>query len=132
MTTVLFACIQNAGRSQMAAAFFNELADPARARALSAGTRPAAAVHAGVVEALREVGIELGAVKPQLLSAALAERADWLITMGCGEECPVVPGARREDWPLLDPAGQPPERVRQIRDEIRTRVARFVAEQGFG
>jgi arsenate reductase len=132
MTTIIFACIQNAGRSQMAAAFFTELADPARARALSAGTRPAGAVHAGVVETLREVGIELGAVKPQRLTEELAASADWLITMGCGEECPVVPGARREDWPLPDPAGQPPQRVREIRDEIRARVARFVGEQGFG
>ncbi len=132
MTTVLFACVQNAGRSQMAAAFFTELADPARARALSAGTRPARAVHAAVVETMREVGIELAGVTPQLLTPALAAQAGWLVTMGCGEECPVVPGARREDWPLPDPAGQPPDRVREIRDEVRARVARFVAEQGFG
>jgi arsenate reductase len=132
MKTAIFACIQNAGRSQMAAAFFNELANPARARALSAGTRPARTVHPEVIETLREVGIELGSVKPQPLTEALAEGADWLITMGCGEECPVVPGARREDWPLPDPAGQSSERVREIRDEIRARVARFVAEHGFG
>ena len=131
MTTVIFACIQNAGRSQMAAAFFTELADPLRARALSAGTRPAAAVHAGVVETLREVGIELSGVTPQLLTENLAAGAGWLITMGCGEECPVLQGVRREDWPLPDPAGQPPERVREIRDEVRTRVARFVADQRF-
>jgi arsenate reductase len=132
VTTIVFACIQNAGRSQMAAAFFNELADPARARALSAGTRPARTVHPEVALTLREVGIELGTVKPQHLAEALEKGADWLITMGCGEECPVVPSAQRQDWPLPDPAGQPPERVREIRDEIRSRVAHFVAEQGFG
>jgi arsenate reductase len=130
MTTVVFACIQNAGRSQMAAAFFNQLADPARARALSAGTRPAQGVHEAVVETMREVGIELAGVVPQRLTPERAAGAAWLVTMGCGEECPVVPGARRDDWPLPDPAGQPPARVREIRDEIRARVARFVDEQG--
>jgi arsenate reductase len=119
---VLFACVGNAGRSQMAAAWFNALADPARARAESAGTRPADAVHPGVIAVMREAGIDLSGGQPQRLTAELAARSDRLITMGCSEECPVVPGVAREDWPLDDPAGLPIERVRAIRDEIRARV----------
>ena len=131
MNTILFACVQNAGRSQIAAAFFEQLANPALARAESAGTRPAARVHPEVVEAMREVGSDLSDARPTFLSPELAATADWLITMGCGDECPVVPGLRRDDWPLPDPAGQPPERVRQIRDQIRERVSQLVAEQGW-
>ena len=131
MTTVIFACVHNAGRSQMAAAFFAELADPARARAVSAGTQPGERVHPEVVEAMREVGIDLSAQKPRLLTQELAQDAQWLVTMGCGDECPFVPGVRRDDWPLPDPKGQPRERVREIRDEVRARVARLVAEQGW-
>ena len=93
-TTVLFACVQNAGRSQIAAALFNRHADPARARAISAGTRPAPAVHPVVAEALREIGIETAGAVPRRLTPELAAGAGWLITMGCGDECPVVPGAR--------------------------------------
>jgi arsenate reductase (thioredoxin) len=106
----------------MAAAWFNALADPAKARAESAGTHPADAVHPVVVEAMREDGIDLSRERPRLLTPALAARAQRLITMGCGDECPVVPGVARDDWPLDDPADQPVERVRAIRDEIRTRV----------
>jgi arsenate reductase len=131
MKKVIFACIQNAGRSQMAAAFFEQLANPAFAHAISAGTRPAAHVHPEVVAAMREVGRDLSAVAPTLLTPELAAGADWLITMGCGDECPVVPGARRDDWPLPDPAGQSAERVREIRDEIRERVRSFVAREGW-
>jgi len=131
VNTILFACVQNAGRSQIAAAFFEQLANPALARAESAGTRPAARVHPEVVEAMREVGIDLSDARPTLLSPELAANAQWLITMGCGDECPVVPGLRRDDWPLPDPAGQPPERVRQIRDQIRERVSQLIAEQGW-
>ena len=131
MKTVLFACIQNAGRSQIAAAFFAQMANPELARALSAGTRPAARVHPEVVETMREVGIHLSGAVPALLTPELAERAQWLVTLGCGDECPVVPGVRREDWPLADPAGQPVERVREIRDEIRERVWRLVAREGW-
>jgi arsenate reductase len=127
METVIFACVHNAGRSQMAAAFFNALADPARARAISAGTRPASRVHPEVVEVMREIGIDLSGAAPQLLTHELAERAQLLVTMGCEEDCPVVPGLRREDWPLADPKGQPIERVRAIRDEIRDRVAALLA-----
>lgn len=117
---VLFACVHNAGRSQMAAAIFNALA-AGQARATSAGTQPAASVNPVVLEALREIGIEHHAI-PQKLTPELAAQAQVLVTMGCGDACPVVPGARREDWPLPDPKGQPIERVREIRDEIEKRV----------
>lgn len=132
MTTVIFACVHNAGRSQMSAAFFNRLADPAKARAVSAGTQPGARVHPEVVEAMAELGIDLSSGRPQLLTEALAREAQWLVTMGCGDACPVVPGLRRDDWPLPDPKGQPVERVREIREVIRRRVAAFVAENGWG
>ena len=127
--TVVFACVANAGRSQMAAAFFNELADPARARAISAGTRPGTAVHPEVVTAMGELGIDLSAATPQYLSSDLAKDAHILITMGCSDECPLVPGVERDDWPLDDPKGQPPGTVRRIRDEIRQRVEELVKER---
>jgi len=126
MTTVLFACVHNAGRSQMAAAFLNHLADPARVRARSAGTEPGEHVHLEVVQAMREVGIDLSAARPQRLTDELAAGVDLLITMGCGEACPHVPGLARDDWPLADPKGQPVARVREIRDEIERRVRRLV------
>ncbi len=123
MKTVLFACIHNAGRSQIAAAWFNALADATKARAISAGTEPGARVHPEVLTAMREVGIELEGAKPQKLTDELAATASILITMGCGEACPVVPGLRRMDWPLEDPKGKSVERVREIRDEIKQRVS---------
>jgi arsenate reductase len=126
MQRVIFACVHNAGRSQMAAAFFNQLADPARAQAVSAGTQPADRVHPEVVEAMREAGTDLSGSKPQLLTPELAASASLLVTMGCGESCPVVPGLQREDWPLADPKGQPIERVREIRDQIREQVRQLV------
>ncbi|HEY8154108.1 MAG TPA: arsenate reductase ArsC [Myxococcota bacterium] len=129
MKTVIFACVHNAGRSQMAAAFFNELASPLKARAESAGTQPGERVHDPVVEVMREVGIDLAGARPQLLTPELTARAALLITMGCGEACPLVPSLLRADWPLPDPKGEPIERVREIRDEIRRRVAQLVAEQ---
>ncbi len=129
MKTVIFACVQNAGRSQMAAAFFTALADPAKAAALSTGTRPAAHVHPEVVAVMREVGLDLAAATPQRLTAELAAGAHWLITMGCGEDCPVVPGLQREDWPFPDPHGQGLEAVRAIRDAVRARVEAFVQSQ---
>lgn len=132
MTTVLFACVHNAGRSQMAAAWFNVLADPTKARAVSAGTAPADGVHPVVVQAMREVGIDLTGARPRALTPDLAASAQWLVTMGCGDQCPHVPGVRRDDWPLHDPKDQPLERVRAIRDEIASRVRRFIAEQGWG
>jgi arsenate reductase len=127
MTTVLFACVHNAGRSQMAAAFFNELADPSQARAVSAGTAPGVRVHPEVAQVMREVGVDLSANVPTLLTPELATQARWLITMGCGDECPLVPGVKRDDWPLDDPKGKPLVEVRRIRDEVRNRVATFVA-----
>ena len=131
MSTVLFACVHNAGRSQMAAAYFNALADPAKARALSAGTEPAEFVHPEVVDVMREVGMDLSAVQPRRLTPALASQAALLVTMGCGEACPFIPGLQREDWDLADPKGQPPERVRAIRDEIRARVEQLIAARGW-
>jgi arsenate reductase len=131
MKTVLFACIHNAGRSQMAAAWFNALADDAKARAISAGTEPGTRVHPEVLGAMREVGVDLEGIAPQKLTDALAAKASILITMGCGEACPVVPGLRRLDWPLEDPKGQPIERVREIRDEVRGRVVELLREHGW-
>jgi arsenate reductase len=131
VTRVIFACVHNAGRSQMAAAFFNHLADPARAHGVSAGTDPGPRVHPEVLVTMGEIGIDLSRAEPQRLTTKLAEGAGWLITMGCGEACPVVPGVRRADWPLEDPKGKPVERVREIRDDVRARVAAFVAEQGW-
>jgi arsenate reductase len=129
---ILFACVHNAGRSQMAAAFFNLLADPSRATAVSAGTQPGTRVHPEVVAAMDEVGVDIAATRPQLLTDELAREASFLVTMGCGDACPHVPGLRRDDWPLEDPKGKPMETVRAIRDEIRERVARFIDAQGLG
>jgi arsenate reductase len=131
MTTVIFACVHNAGRSQMAATLFNATADPRKARAISAGTAPGSRVHPEVLTVMLEVGSDLSGAVPQLLTPALAAGAEWLITMGCGEQCPVVPGARRDDWPLEDPKGKPIDEVRRIRDQIRTRVEELVDAQGW-
>src|SRR5438128_1781927 len=117
MTTVLFACVHNAGRSQMAAALFNAIADPARARAISAGTEPAPRVHPEVIAVMQELGIDLAGAATQRLTDPLARQAQRLITMGCGDRCPLVPGATRDDWPLEDPKGKDPQAVRAIRDE---------------
>ena len=132
MVTVLFACVQNAGRSQMAEALFNRFADPQKARAISAGTRPAARVHAEVVDVMQELGVDLSARVPQMLTPSLAHQAQWLITMGCGDECPVVPGVHRDDWPMQDPKDRPPEIVRAIRDELDTRVGALIATHDWG
>ena len=131
MKTVLFACVHNAGRSQMAAALFNKLADPTKARAISAGTEPGRAVHPEVVTVTREVGIDLASAVPQKLTDDVASRASILITMGCGEACPVVPGVERDDWPLEDPKGQPLPRVRLIRDQIEQRVRQLLVVRGW-
>lgn len=128
MRTFIFACVHNAGRSQMSAAFFNQMVDPTVARGISAGTHPAEHVHPVVVDAMREVGIDLANAKPQRLTAELAQGAERLITMGCGDECPYVPGPIRDDWPLPDPKGQGIEAVRRTRDEIKRRVATLMAE----
>jgi arsenate reductase len=126
MKTVIFACVHNAGRSQMAAAFFNQLANPASGRAISAGTEPGSQVHPVVVEVMREIGIDLQDAVPRKLTEELAKGADLLITMGCGESCPYIPGLRREDWPLADPKGKDTATVRAIRDEIKERVQHLV------
>jgi arsenate reductase len=128
---IIFACVHSAGRSQMAAAFFNALAKPEAARAVAAGTQPGTRVHPEVMETMREAGIDLSDAAPRLLTLELARGAALLVTMGCGEECPVVPGAERQDWPLEDPKGQPAETVRRIRDEIRTRVDALIAARGW-
>ena len=132
MKTIIFACVHNAGRSQMAAAWFNALADEAKARAVSAGTEPGSRVHPEVLDAMKEVGIDLSQQQPRFLSDELAASASLLVTMGCGEACPAVPGLRRDDWPLEDPKGKPVERVREIRDDVRARVAQLVAKEGWG
>ena len=124
---VIFACVHNAGRSQMAAAWFNHLADAAHPPAVSAGTAPGERVHPEVLAAMNEVGIDLSSARPQKLTEELARNADLLITMGCGDACPYVPGLRIDDWPLEDPKGKPVERVREIRDEIRSRVEALLA-----
>ena len=131
MTTVLFACVHNAGRSQMAAAFFAALADPSKAVAVSAGTQPGERVHPEVVDVMREAGIDLRVQRPQKLTDQLAREASLLVTMGCGDECPYVPGLQRDDWPLDDPKGKPLDQVRRIRDEIRDRVSQLLDARGW-
>jgi arsenate reductase len=130
MKTYIFACVHNAGRSQMAAAWFNRLADPAKARAVSAGTNPGTKVHPEVMEAMKESGVDLSGARPQLLTTELTRGASMLITMGCGEACPVVPGVRRDDWPLEDPKGKPVELVRAIRDQVRSRIETLLDSEG--
>jgi len=130
--TIIFACVHNAGRSQMSAAFFNNLADPTKAKAISAGTHPANHVHPEVVAAMHEVGIDLSSAKPQRLTEKLARGADLLVTMGCGDECPYIPGLRRDDWPLPDPKGKGIEQVRAIRNEIEARTLRLIASEAVG
>jgi arsenate reductase (thioredoxin) len=131
MERVIFACVHNAGRSQMAAAFLSQMGDPARVEAASAGTQPGERVHPAVVDVMREVGVDLSAKRPQRLTEELARGASLLITMGCGDECPYVPGLQRDDWPLPDPKNLPISEVRTIRDEIRSRVAALVVSRGW-
>ncbi len=128
---VIFACVHNAGRSQMAAALFNHEANPARARAESAGTDPGPRVHPVVVDAMREVDIDLAGRQPQRLTADLAAGATLLVTMGCGDACPYVPGLEVDDWPLADPKERPLDEVRRIRDDIRQRVRALTAARGW-
>ena len=132
MERVIFACLHNAGRSQMAAAFFSQIADPERAEAISAGTQPVERVHPEVVAVMREVGIDVSGNRPQLLTDGLARGAALLITMGCGDQCPYVPGMQRDDWSLEDPKDQPLDAVRAVRDEIRRRVVRLIESRGWG
>jgi len=129
MLKVIFACVHNAGRSQMAAAFFNQFADPRKAQAISAGTEPGERVHPEVQAVMQEVNIDLGQAKPRRLTAELASDAQLLITMGCGDKCPYVPGLRRDDWPLRDPKGLATEEVRAIREEIKSRVKVLISSE---
>jgi arsenate reductase (thioredoxin) len=127
MSTVLFVCRQNAGRSQMSQALFDEAAS-GRHTAVSAGTTPAAHVHPEVVAAMAELGLDLSDRTPTLLTRDLAAQADLVVTMGCGDACPYIPGKRYIDWDLPDPAERPLAEVRAVRDEIRERVRVLVAE----
>ncbi len=127
MATALFVCLHNAGRSQMSAALFERAAN-GRHRALSAGTTPAERVHPEVVEVMRELGVDLEGRTPTRLTRELAEQADVVVTMGCGDECPYIPGRRYLDWDLEDPKGRPLDEVRATRDEIARRVEALIAE----
>jgi arsenate reductase (thioredoxin) len=127
MSTVLFVCLHNAGRSQMSQALFERAAN-GRHHALSAGTTPGDRVHPEVVEVMRELHINLADRRPQLLTRELAQQADVVVTMGCGDECPFIPGKRYLDWDLTDPKGRPVKEVRAIRDEIARRVTHLLAE----
>jgi arsenate reductase (thioredoxin) len=127
MAYVLFVCLHNAGRSQMSGALFERAAE-GRHTAISAGTTPADRVHPEVVEVMREIGIDLSDGRPQLLTRELAEQADLIVTMGCGDQCPYIPGKRYIDWQLPDPKGRPIDEVRATRDEIAGRVDALTAE----
>jgi protein-tyrosine-phosphatase len=127
--SVLFVCVHNAGRSQMAAGFLTHLAGDA-VEVRSAGTAPADAVNPAVVEAMREVGVDLSAETPKVLTAEAVQTSDYVITMGCGDECPFFPGRTYLDWVLADPAGQGLEAVRPIRDEVRRRVEGLLEQLG--
>jgi protein-tyrosine-phosphatase len=127
--TVLFVCVHNAGRSQMAAGYLQHLAG-GRVDVLSAGSQPADRVNPVAVAAMAEEGVDIGAVQPKLLSDSAVRTADVVVTMGCGDACPFYPGKRYEDWVLDDPAGQDIDAVRPIRDEIRSRVEQLIAELG--
>lgn len=129
LPTVLFLCVQNAGRSQMAAGWARELGGH-KVRVLSGGSNPAAELHGVVVEAMEEVGIDLTTGQPRAWTREDLESADVIVTMGCGDECPVVPGVRYLDWELTDPSGRPLEEVRPIRDDIRRRVEVLLNELG--
>lgn len=130
--TILFVCERNAGRSQMGAAFFNRLADPARAHALSAGLNAEQAIYPDVVTAMRQAGIDLSGVIPIELTGRMLTEVSFVVTLGCAERCPLVPPGRRADWTLPDPAGQPLDRVREIRDEIRDLVRQLILDKEWG
>ena len=127
MATVLFVCLQNAGRSQMSQALFQRAAGDAH-HALSAGTTPADQVHPEVVQVMRELDIDLAHRTPQPLTRHLAEQADVVVTMGCGDQCPSIPGKQYINWDLADPAGQPIDKVREIRDDIDRRIEALVID----
>jgi len=127
----VFACVQDAGRAQMAAAIFNLLANPDKAMAVSAGTRPGERVQAEVVAAMKEIGVDLSRARPRLLTGAVTARAALLVTMGCRDDVPYLLGLRTQDWSMSDPQGQSLERVREIRDDVARRVAQLVTARGW-
>jgi arsenate reductase len=129
--TILFACRRNAGRSQIAAAWFAHFADPAKARAISAGTEAASEVNPEVVRALAEIELDIADAVPRLLTARMTVDADFVVTMGCAESCPLVRPGRRADWTIDDPEGRPAPEVRRIRDEIGTMVEQLVVSKGW-
>lgn len=131
MTDIMFACVHNAGRSQMAAAFFNRHKTQDSISGVSAGTNPATEVHGVVQQVMSEVGIDLSKIMPIKLTPELAKTASKIVTMGCGESCPYVPGVSIVDWKITDPKGMPIETVREIRDEIEARIMAFVAENNY-
>ena len=133
MTTkasVLFVCVHNAGRSQMAAGFLQHLAGD-RVEVRSAGTAPGEKVNPSAVEAMAELGIDISQNFPKKLTDEAVKDSDYVITMGCGEACPAVPGLRRDDWPLEDPKGKPVERVREIRDDLKARIEALLDREGW-
>ncbi|KAF9198761.1 hypothetical protein BGZ49_000326 [Haplosporangium sp. Z 27] len=131
MTDILFACIHNAGRSQMAAAFFNKHSTQKEIKGISAGTNPASEVHEVVREIMLEVGIDLSQIKPVKLTPELAQTVSTIVTMGCGETCPYVPGVKIIDWQVTDPKNKPIDEAREIRDEIENRVKTFIKENNY-
>lgn len=131
MIKVIFACVHSAGRSQMAAAFFNEMTDSRLFHAQAAGTEPASKVHPEVVLVMKELGIDLSSSQPTLLNQELAAEANLLVTMGCGEKCPFVPGLKKVDWFLNDPKGQGLDQVRMIRDEIKELVLKLITDESW-
>ncbi|KAG0252289.1 hypothetical protein DFQ27_008166 [Actinomortierella ambigua] len=131
MSDIMFACVHNAGRSQMAAAFFNKHKTQDDIRGISAGTNPASEVHPVVKDAMMEIGIDLSRIQPTKLTPELAKTCSTIVTMGCGETCPYVPGVKIIDWSITDPKNKPLEQVRDIRGEIETKIKEFVAENHY-
>ncbi|KAF9908127.1 hypothetical protein EC991_010255 [Linnemannia zychae] len=131
MTDIMFACVHNAGRSQMAAAFFNKHRTQEAIKGVSAGTNPASEVHGVVREIMLEVGVDLSNITPVKLTPQLATTVSTIITMGCGETCPYVPGVKIVDWKITDPKNKPIDEAREIRDEIETKIKAFIAENNY-
>ncbi|KAF9345654.1 hypothetical protein BGX26_002904 [Mortierella sp. AD094] len=131
MTDIMFACVHNAGRSQMAAAFFNKHVTQKGIKGISAGTNPATEVHGVVREIMLEVGVDLSNIKPVKLTPELAQTVSTIVTMGCGETCPYVPGVKIIDWKITDPKNKPIDEARDIRDEIESKIKAFIQENNY-
>ncbi|KAF9284820.1 hypothetical protein BGZ68_004365 [Mortierella alpina] len=131
MSNIMFACVHNAGRSQMAAAFFNMHKTQESIKGISAGTNPASEVHGVVREIMLEKGVDLSSITPVKLTPELAQTCSTIITMGCGETCPYVPGVKIIDWKITDPKNASQDEARKIRDEIETRIKVFIAENNY-